>query len=244
MSPIYLKIGGKEIEMEKKVIDGTKNLASAGMSRRDFLKSASVASIGVAVASAAASAVSAASVASISRSGGLFASGGEKIKVGIIGCGGRGTGAALDCAAASPDVVIVALGDLFPDMLESSRKYLGEKLSPDRLQVTPATCFTGFDAYEKVLKADVDLVILAAPPFFRPAHLKAAIDAGKHVFLEKPMGINRGECDAIIAAQKRSGRNLTVDFEMRHSPFARRMRGFIDKQEYGKLDVLPSPTSI
>jgi len=154
------------------------------MSRRDFLKSASVASIGVAVASAAASAVSAASVASMSRSGVLFASGSEKIKVGLIGCGGRGTGAALDCAAASPDVVIVAMGDLFPDMLESSRKYLGEKLPPDRLQVTPAACFTGFDAYEKVLKADVDLVILAAPPFFRQAHLKAAIDAGKHVFME------------------------------------------------------------
>ena len=200
MSPVYLKIGGKEIEMGKKVIDGTKNLVSAGMSRRDFLKSASVASIGVAVASVAASAVSAASVASMSRSGALFASGGEKIKVGLIGCGGRGTGAALDCAAASPDVVIVAMGDLFPDMLESSRKYLGEKLPPDRLQVTPPACFTGFDAYEKVLKADVDLVILAAPPFFRPAHLKAAIDAGKHVFMEKPVAVDPAGVRSVIAS--------------------------------------------
>ena len=93
-----------------------------------------------------------------------------------------------------------------------------------------------YSDFKEMLKhPGLGAVIISTPNFVHAEQAIAALDAGKHVFLEKPMGINRGECDAIIAAQKRSGTNLTVEFEMRHSPFARRMRGFIDKQEYGKL---------
>jgi predicted dehydrogenase len=151
---------------------------SLDRSRRDVLKTASLASLATALSGP-----------------GLFAQGAsERIRVGLIGCGGRGTDAALDCVTASPDVVIAALGDVFPDQLQWSLGHLKEKLAAqsrnDRLLATPETCFTGFDAYHKVLAAGVDLVILAAPPFFRPAHLKAAVEAGKHVFMEKPVAVD------------------------------------------------------
>ena len=98
---------------------------------------------------------------------------------GLIGCGGRGTGAAIDCVEASPDVVITAMGDLFPDSWPGRCNTLQQKLTKENLTVTPETCFTGFDAYKKVMAADVDLVILAAPPFFRPQHLQAAVRGGE-----------------------------------------------------------------
>ena len=93
-----------------------------------------------------------------------------------------------------------------------------------------------YDDFKAMLQhPGLDAVIISTPNFVHAEQTIAALDAGKHVFLEKPMGINRNECDAIIAAQKRSGKTLTVDFEMRHSPFAQRMRAFIDSGEYGKL---------
>ncbi len=163
--------------------------AASGLSRREFMKAASVASL--------AAVVSGPSV--------LRAAGAEKIRVGLIGCGGRGTGAAINCVEASNDVVITALGDLFPDMLEASLKSLGEKLKKENLSVTPETCFTGFDAYARVLAADVDLVILAAPPFFRPLHLRAAVDAGKHVFMEKPVAVDPAGVRSVIASADLAG---------------------------------------
>jgi predicted dehydrogenase len=173
--------------MEDREIPG-KQSVSDGISRREFIKTSSLA---VSMAAAA---------SSLSAAGGLFAQGAGKIRVGLIGCGGRGTGAALDCATASPDVVITALGDLFPDMVEGSLKRLRERLPAERVTATPETCFTGFDAYEKVARADVDLVILAAPPFFRPAHLAAAVAAGKHVFMEKPVAVDPAGVRSVIAS--------------------------------------------
>jgi predicted dehydrogenase len=189
------------MEKESKQSQGQEIIS---LSRRDFIKTASMA----------------AAVAAVSGTGVLFASGSsEKIKVGLIGCGGRGTGAALDCAAASPDVVITAMGDLFPDMLENSLKHLRERLPAERVLVTPETCFTGFDAYEKVVKADVDLVILAAPPFFRPAHLKAAVEAGKHVFMEKPVAVDPVGVRSVIASSelaKQKGLAIVAGTQRRH----------------------------
>lgn len=157
----------------------------AGLTRREVIKTASLASLAAAIP------------------GGLYAAGAsERIKVGLIGCGGRGTGAAIDAANASPDVVIAAMGDVFPDQLEWSKGRLKEKLAADRVTVTPETTFTGFDAYEKVVATDVDMVILAAPPFFRPAQLKAAIDAGKHVFTEKPVAVDPAGVRSVIATSE------------------------------------------
>jgi myo-inositol 2-dehydrogenase / D-chiro-inositol 1-dehydrogenase len=158
-----------------------------GVTRREILKTASLASLAAAFP------------------GGLFAAGAsERVRVGLIGCGGRGTDAALNCISASPDVVIAALGDLFPDQLEGSlgrmkAKLAEAKLPAERLTATRETCFTGFDAYQKVLSTPVDLVILATPPFFRPQHLKAAIEAGKHVFTEKPVAVDPVGVRSVIA---------------------------------------------
>ena len=111
------------------------------------------------------------------------------LRVGLIGCGGRGTGAVEDILAAADNVKIVALADLFPDRLESSRAYLRE-LNHEAIQIDDAHCFTGFDAYKKLLETDVNYVILTAPPGFRPLHFAAAIEAGKHVFMEKPVAVD------------------------------------------------------
>ncbi|MGH7465684.1 MAG: twin-arginine translocation signal domain-containing protein, partial [Longimicrobiales bacterium] len=103
----------------------------------------------------------------------VHATGSDTIRVGLIGCGGRGTGAALQCLEASDTVELVAMGDLMPDRLAGSRKNIAERITERmpgavaRVKVTDETAFTGFDAYKQVLASDVDLVILATPPGFR-----------------------------------------------------------------------------
>jgi predicted dehydrogenase len=142
-----------------------------------------------------------------------FAAKGEtRIKVGVIGCGGRGTGAAVNCLEASPDTEIIALADMFPDRLQTCLKELGkqEKFS-SRAAIAPDHCFTGFDAYQKLLKTDVDLVILATPPGFRPIHFAAAVDAGKQVFMEKPVAVDPAGIRKVIEAGKKAKeKNLSV----------------------------------
>ena len=158
--------------------------------------------------------------AAFHATGGAFAAyASERIRVGLIGCGGRGTDAALNCAAASPDVVITAMGDLFPDMLDASKAELKKKLPADRVLVTPETSFSGFDAFKKVCATDCDLVILATPPFFRPTHLAAAIEAGKHVFTEKPVAVDPQGIRSVIATAElaaKKGRALVAGTQRRH----------------------------
>lgn len=160
-----------------------------GISRRDFLKT-----------SAAAAVLVSAGPLLIGQS--AHAAGSDVIKVGVIGCGGRGTGAAKDCiAAAGASVKIVALGDVFKDRLDGCFNNLtkDEKLK-DSVDLSPERCFVGFDAYKKVLASGVDLVILATPPGFRPTHFQAAIEAGKHVFMEKPVAVDAPGVRTVIAA--------------------------------------------
>lgn len=125
------------------------------------------------------------------------AQGSDKIRVGLIGCGGRGTGAGIiDCAESSKGIELVAMGDLFQDHLNAAPDEIRNNLQSRSLpvneifKVTPETMFCGFDAYKKVIACDVDMVILTAPPFFRPEHLRAAVEAGKHVFMEKPVAVD------------------------------------------------------
>ena len=155
--------------------------SAAKSSRRDFLKTS------------AATAVGAELVTSLSAFANVHAGGNDVIRVGLIGCGsprgGRGRGAAEQCVSAGPNVKLVAMGDLFKDHLEYTRSYL-LKLGPDKIDVPEERCFVGFDAYKQVLQAGVDLVILASPPGFRPLHLKAAVQAGKHIFAEKPVAVD------------------------------------------------------
>jgi predicted dehydrogenase len=154
------------------------------VSRRDFVRTAAAAAF----------------VAAFPGSFNLFAAGSDAIKVGVIGCGGRGTGAALDCLKAASGVEVVALGDLVPDRVESSLARLTKEF-PDRVNVPVDRRFAGFDNYLKVCACpDVNLIVTAAPPGFRPMHLKAAVDAGKHVFMEKPVAVDPVGVRSVIAS--------------------------------------------
>ena len=148
---------------------------------------------------------SAAAAAAFAFPSGLFARGSDVIRVGLVGCGGRGSGAARDCLTASPGVELVALGDLVPDRLSQCREELDKVASENadfasKYKVTADRTFTGFDAYKKVLAADIDLVILATPPGFRPLHLTAAVEAGKHIFAEKPVAVDPAGVRQVLAA--------------------------------------------
>ncbi len=132
------------------------------------------------------------------------------LKVGLIGCGGRGTGAAEDCMKAGPNVHLVAMGDLFPDRLKSSKDYLAGK-KHNGFKVEEGRCHVGFDAYKRVIDSDVDLVLLTTPPGFRPLHVETAVDAGKHVFMEKPVAVDPPGVRRILAAgEKAKGKNLGI----------------------------------
>jgi predicted dehydrogenase len=108
------------------------------------------------------------------------------LKVGLIGCGGRGTGAAGQAMKADKNVTLTAMGDVFEDKLKESLAALRHE-QPTKVQVDEAHCFVGLDAYQKVIDSGVDVVLLTTPPGFRPVHLKAAVAAGKHIFCEKPV---------------------------------------------------------
>lgn len=118
-----------------------------------------------------------------------FAANEDSLRVALIGCGGRGTGAANQALTGDSNAVLVAMADVFEDRLQSSLSSLKSAHS-DRVQVDEDHQFIGFDAYQKVMDSDVDVVLLTTPPGFRPYHLKAAIAAGKHVFCEKPMAVD------------------------------------------------------
>lgn len=144
-------------------------------SRRSFLKASAVLGAG------------AFGGLSIQRS--AHAAGEGIIKVGLIGCGGRGSGAALNAMNAGADVRLVAMGDLFAERVENSVKRLKQE-KPNQVDVPTDRRFAGFDAYKKVIDAGVDVVLIAAASHFHPRHLEAAVAAGKHVFCEKPHAID------------------------------------------------------
>lgn len=167
----------------------------SAVSRRDFVKAATAVSL----------------AAAFPEGLGAFVQGSDTIKVGMIGCGGRGTGAAIDCLRADPGVEIVAMGDLVPDRLESSLARLTKEF-PSRVKVPVARRFTGFDNYVGVCGcSDVNLIVTATPPGFRPAHFKAAVEAGKHVFMEKPVAVDPVGVRSIIASSELAAKkNLAV----------------------------------
>jgi predicted dehydrogenase len=174
-----------------------------GFTRRRFLKSSAAAS-GALLTTGALGRVA-------------FAGGTDTIRAGLIGCGGRGTGAAENCVQAAPGVEIVAMGDLFEDRLRWSRGEL-QKLGP-AMKVADPRCFTGFDAFRHVIASDVDMVILAAPPHFRPRHLAAAVEAGKHVFMEKPVAVDPVGARSVIASAELAGRkglSIVAGTQRRH----------------------------
>ena len=133
---------------------------------------------------------------------------GPVLKAGVIGCGGRGTGAAINFLSAGPGLKIVALGDTFKDRVDKCREEIKKEKGQD---VPEENCFVGFDAYQKVLDAGVDIVILATPPFFRPDHLAAAVQAKKHIFAEKPVCVDPVGARSVMAtALKAKGMELCI----------------------------------
>ena len=164
------------------------------LSRRDFIKTSTATGM----------------AAFLSGTGRLFAAGSDKLRVAIIGCGSRGIYDTTNCVNSSENVEIVAMGDLFKDRLDSSLEKLKKSVG-DKIKVTEDTCFVGFAAYKKVLACDIDLVILTEPPHFRPQHLKAAVEAGKHVFLEKPVAVDPvGVRSVVESSQLAEKKKLTI----------------------------------
>jgi predicted dehydrogenase len=154
------------------------------ITRREFIKTTAAASL----------------AAAMPRLPEAYAAGSDTIRVGVVGCGGRGTGAAIDCLNAAPGVEVVAMYDLFMDRIDSSLKTIKEK-HPDKVKVAPERMFTGFDGYKKLSALpEVNLVIMASPPGFRPMQLKAAIEGGKNVFMEKPVGVDPVGIRSVLAS--------------------------------------------
>jgi len=130
--------------------------------------------------------------------------GAELLKVGLVGCGGRGTGAAANALRADPNVQLVALADVFPDRLEESlATLLATPEAAPKVDVPPERRFTGFDGYKGVIAAS-DVVLLATSPFFRPLHVEACVEAGKHMFVEKPVATDGPGLRRVMAACERA----------------------------------------
>lgn len=143
----------------------------------------------------------------------------ETLRVGLIGCGGRGTGAASQALGADYNAKLVALADIDEKQIDNSIKSLSTKFA-DRVDVKPDKKFVGLDAYQKLLDSGVDVVLLATPPGFRPLHLTAAVNAGKHIFCEKPMAVDSvGYHMAMAAVNKAKEKklNLVAGFCWRYS---------------------------
>jgi myo-inositol 2-dehydrogenase/D-chiro-inositol 1-dehydrogenase len=187
-------------------------------SRRDFLKTA-------AATAGAAAAVQLSLPA-------VHAAGSDVIKVGVIGCGGRGTGAAENVLSAAPNVKIVALGDVFEAPLKRCRKRLTEFAQSDRIkqlgnsvELSDGTCYQGLDAYKGVLSSEANYVILATPPGFRPLHLEAAVAAGKTIFTEKPVGVDGPGIRRVLKAYEEAlhkGLAIVAGTQRRHQ------RGYLE----------------
>jgi predicted dehydrogenase len=172
--------------------------------RRDFLKTATTAALATAV--------------SDSFAGAAPRVGSDAIRIGLVGCGGRGSGAVDDAISSSQGVSLVAMGDLFPDRLKEARTRLKEKFGA-AIDVPDDRAFAGFDAYQKVLASDVNYIILATPPGFRPVHLAAAVAAGKNIFTEKPIAVDGPGIRAVLGVYeqaKAKGLGIAAGTQRRH----------------------------
>ncbi len=197
-------------------------------SRREFLKTSSRA------------AVAGALVAPFVLTSRSRAEEGPVLRVGLIGCGGRGTGAASQALLAHPGNRLVAVADAFEDRLQQSLQTLRTN-HPSQVSVEPDHCFVGLDAYLKLMATDVDVVLLASPPGFRPSHLKAAVDAGKHVFAEKPMAVDAPGVRSVLEsarAAKARGLALVAGFCYRYNEGCRAIVQRIHDGEIGEVRSL------
>src|SRR5688500_6342096 len=178
---------------------------SQPFTRRSFLKSSA--------------AISAATIAAMGTNY-AFAAGSDRVRVGVVGLGGRGKGAAGNCVDSSPNTTITAIGDLFPDVVEATvSEFAGRP--KEKYDVKKEQAFSGWDAYKNVIASDVDLVILATPPGFRPMMIEAAANAGKHIFAEKPVAVDPAGVRKVIAAHEtlaKKNLGFVAGTQRRHQP--------------------------
>ena len=160
------------------------NHVSTNSTRRTFLKTSLAAGVGT-----------------LAASHWVHAAGDDIIRVGLVGCGGRGCGAAVNAMNADPNVHLVAMADVFEDKVQGGCKRLKEA-KPDQAKVDDEHCFSGFDGYKKVLESDIDVILIATSSRFHPAYLRAGIEAGKHVFVEKPHGVDAPGLKSVVESCK------------------------------------------
>jgi predicted dehydrogenase len=157
---------------------------------------------------------------SLGFSGHVHAAGSDALKIALIGCGGRGNGAASDALHSKGPIRLIAVADVMKERVERSLQALGQ--SPeirDQIDVDPDHRFVGFDAYQEVMATDADIVLLATPPAFRPLHYAAAIAAGKHVFMEKPCCVDGPGYRMLMKSNKladEKGLKVVVGLQRRH----------------------------
>jgi len=169
--------------------------------RRDFLKTSSVAAV-----------LGTGLLSSIAPR--AFAAGSDEIKIGLVGCGGRGSGAAAQALSTQGKVKLIAMGDTFQDAIDSSLRNIQKAVAGKgdaEVDVDPSRQFVGFDAYQKVIDSGVDLVILATPPGLRPIHFEYAVNKGINIFMEKPVAVDGPGVQRVLDASRiAKDKNLKV----------------------------------
>jgi predicted dehydrogenase len=195
-------------------------------SRRNFLKGGSMMLAGGAIVGS-----------NLSVARGAHAFGSDTIKIGLVGCGGRGAGATIQALnTTGGDVKLVAMADAFANNLHTAYRTIKGK-HPHSVDVADRR-FVGIDAYKQVLQSDADFVILATPPGFRPLQFEAAVEAGKHIFMEKPVATDAPGVRRVLAANKiakEKGLAVQVGLQRRHEL---RYRECVDRLHHGAIGDL------
>lgn len=210
-------------------MSGTDSVRVArGTTRRSFLQ---------------ASTVSAAALAgSLALQRAVHAAGTDSLKIGLVGCGGRGAGAVASALEADPGVQLTAMADAFIDRTQAARDALRAQWG-DRIAVDDERCFGDFDGCQRVLDSGVDVVLLAEAPHFRPAHIEACVRAGVHVFAEKPMAVDAPGVRRVLAAgevARQKNVSLVSGFETRYSRNAREAVQRVHDGQIGRILALQS----
>lgn len=168
---------------------------------------------------------SAAAAAGIMAAGNFaYASGSDTLKVGVIGCGGRGTGAIKNNLEGTEGTEIVAMADLYQDRIDKCRESLAKLVEEkpefgERIKLDDDHCFVGFDAYKQLLAQDIDIVLIATPPAFRPMHVEEAVNQGKHIFMEKPVAVDAAGVRSVMASSEKAaekGLAIVAGTQRRH----------------------------
>jgi len=203
---------------------------ASNTSRRDFIKKSSTLLVAGGVVAGSLSVASAAN-----------SIGSDTIKIGLIGCGGRGTGAATQALnTTGGGVKLVAMGDVFGDRMEAAYRGIKGKHG-DKVDAPKNRRFVGFDAYQKVLAEDIDLVILTTPPGFRPFHFEAAVEAGKHIFMEKPLGVDAPGIRRVLKANetaKKKGLAVAVGLQRHHEALYKETIAELQAGKIGDINLM------